>query len=450
MKRVQLSRGLLLTFALPAIMQGFTHTAAGQVLPGIYAKHFGLSLSALGVAVLICKIFDAVTDPIIGVWSDATRRRSGSRKGWVLCGALITAVALWFLLRPPQDVTIVYFTALYLAVYAGWTITEIPYRAWSLELTGDYAGRTRIAVWLLVMALTGAILVFLVPMASQQLGLAPTQEITPKTLAVCALLIAFGLPLFALGAVLRVPDGEYSVEPQRESWSNLLRSVVRNRPLLYLNGVFLLQSLAAGMTNGVAFLYIDVHMGLGDKVAVLLLITVPVAVCAAPLWGWLCNRYEKHRTWAVAMAGGALMSALMGLVPPSDAAFAPLAALMLLNFFFGAASGVAMPSLLGDVVDYGRLTFGRDRAGVYFSFYTLIQKAVTGAGMGLGLVLLDIFGFQAGGGEQTAAGTFGIRFAFAFLPGAIALVAVPFLLRFPIDRAAQVRIRREVEAQGGP
>ncbi|MGB0219079.1 MAG: MFS transporter [Sinimarinibacterium flocculans] len=440
------TRGLLLTFSLPAIMQGFTHTAAGQVLPGIYAKHFGLSLGALGVAVLVCKIFDAVTDPVIGVWSDHTRRRSGSRKPWVLGGALFTAVALWLLLRPPPDVTIFYFTALYLAVYAGWTVTEIPYRAWSLELTSDYTGRTQVAVWLFAMALLGAVLVFLVPMASKALGLAPTQEITPQTLALCALLIAFGLPAFALIAVLRVPAGEFVAEPQRESWRELLRSVVRNRPLLYLNAVFLLQSLAAGMTNGVAFLFIDVHLGLGEKVAALLLITVPIAVLSAPVWGWLCNRYEKHRTWAVALAAGAVASGLLGLVPPGEGGFVPLIALLLLNFFFGAASGVAMPALLGDVVDYGRLEYGRDRAGVYYSFYTLIQKAVTGAGMGLGLVLLDLFGFRAQGGEQTATAVFGIQFAYAFLPCLIGLLAVPLMWRFPIGRAQHAEIRARLAA----
>jgi Na+/melibiose symporter-like transporter len=438
----------LLAFALPAAMQGFTHTIALQVLTGLYAKSFGLSLAALGSAVLLCKVFDAAIDPLIGVASDAAHRRSGSRKSWVLGGSLLTALALWFLLRPEPGVGIVYFTLWFLAVYAGWTITEIPYRAWSAELTQDYVDRTRIAVWVLVLSLLGAIAVFVVPLAMQALGHAATPEFTLQTLAVCALITGVALPAFSIVAVKRVPDGVATTERGGERWHEIVTSIIRNRPLLLLNLMFLLQALSAGMCNGVAFLYFDVYMGLGQKLAVLLLITVPIAVFAAPVWGWLCGRFEKHRAWAFAVGANGVAIALVPLVQPGPDAFAPMAVLLLLNFFFGAAAGVAVPAMLGDVVDYGRLKFGRDRAGTYYAFYALIQKAVTGVGMALGLLILDRFAFKASGGAQTAAGTFGVQLAYAYLPALLLLVIVPLLLRYPITRSRHAQILRELEGRG--
>ncbi len=433
---------LLAVFALPALLQGFTHTAASQVLTGIYAKYLGLSLSALGTAVLISKIFDAVADPVIGAWSDALHRRGVSRKPWMAVGTIVMTTALYFLFMPPEGVSIFYFTAWYLMLYVGWTAIEIPYKAWSIELTSDYQTRTRIAVILLVTALVGALLVFVVPLLGPVLGFAETKEFTPHTLAVFALIVVISAPLLTWPALRLVPAGELPVERQKLHFRELYRAIVDNKPLLYVTGVFLLYSFASGMTKGVTFLYLDVYLGLGDQIAPLLVVTVPMAIVAAPVWGWICNHMERHRAWALGALGGAVATGLMGFVTPGEAAFLSLAVLMTLNFFFDAAAPVAMPSMLGDVVDFGRLEFGQDHAGLYYSFYTFMQTAITGAGMAAGMIVADFFGFDAAAKAQTTAGITGLKAAYCYLPAAITLAVVPFLLHFPISRARQAEIAR--------
>ncbi|TJY55406.1 MFS transporter [Sinimarinibacterium sp. CAU 1509] len=440
MRTTTLSRGMLLAFSLPAIMQGFTHTAAGQLLSGVYAKFLGLPLGALGTAVLACKIFDAVTDPLIGVISDAHKRRGGSRKSWVVAGSLLAAFALWFLLRPPEGVGIAYFTVWYLLVYLGWTVAEIPYRAWSVEITQDYQDRTRVAVWLFVTALVGAIVVFVVPILGPVIGFAESQEVTPVTLSVLALITAVATPVLCLVAIRRVPEGTAATETHDEAPAQLLHSVVGNRPLLWLTGLFLMYSFASGMMQGVLFLYVDVYLGLSKHLAVVLLITGPMAVLATPIWGWLCGRYEKHRAWAFAATGQAIAVALMGLVTPGESALGLVIALTLLNFFFGAAAGVAMPALLGDVVDYGSLQFRRECAGTYYAFYTLMQKSISGAGIAAGMFLIARFGFDATSAAQTPNAVAGIKLAYAYVPAALVLLTAPALLRFPIDRKRHAQI----------
>jgi len=135
--RQRLGRASLLVFALPAIMQGFMHAPAASLIQGIYAKHAGLPLVALGTAVLITRLFDAFTDPLIGWASDWWRQKTGSRKPFIVVGTLVTAVGLWFLYRPPEGVTISYFLVWFTVAYLGWTMTEIPYRAWSFELATE-------------------------------------------------------------------------------------------------------------------------------------------------------------------------------------------------------------------------------------------------------------------------------------------------------------------------
>ena len=78
----------LLCFTLPQIgfILLFTPTV---ILAGIYAKYFGLSLVELAGVTLLARIFDAVTDPLVGYWSDRVRERTGSRKIFIVSGGLI-------------------------------------------------------------------------------------------------------------------------------------------------------------------------------------------------------------------------------------------------------------------------------------------------------------------------------------------------------------------------
>ena len=67
-------------YAIPSIGMALISSPVTPVLGGIYAKHFGLSLAAIASVMLIARIFDAVTDPVIGYYSDRWRIRTGSRK----------------------------------------------------------------------------------------------------------------------------------------------------------------------------------------------------------------------------------------------------------------------------------------------------------------------------------------------------------------------------------
>ena len=81
-----LPRLLCFTFPQVGLILLFVPTT---ILAGIYAKYFGLSLAELGSITLLARIFDAVTDPLVGYWSDRVRERTGSRKVFIVAGGLI-------------------------------------------------------------------------------------------------------------------------------------------------------------------------------------------------------------------------------------------------------------------------------------------------------------------------------------------------------------------------
>ena len=122
-----------LAYAMPHIGITLLTIPVAMVLGGIYAKYSGLSLTAIGTVMLVARLFDAVTDPLIGYCSDRKRVQTGTRKPFIVLGALALAPCSYFLFVPHEGVSIAYFTFWYLAFYLALTIFWIPYMAWANE-----------------------------------------------------------------------------------------------------------------------------------------------------------------------------------------------------------------------------------------------------------------------------------------------------------------------------
>eukprot|EP00456_Euglypha_rotunda_P002413 TRINITY_DN104599_c0_g1_i1.p1 TRINITY_DN104599_c0_g1~~TRINITY_DN104599_c0_g1_i1.p1 ORF type:complete len:179 (-),score=41.06 TRINITY_DN104599_c0_g1_i1:5-541(-) len=152
-----LKRSLLISFILPTLVLGFMHGPEGQI-QGIYAKHAGLSLSSLAGALLLTRLFDAITYPLIGHWCDRSFARNGNRHAWIIAGTAISVLGMWFLMRPPADVGIVYFGIWMAVIYLGWKIIEIPLQAWSYGLTQVDGQRARVQAWRVLATLLGTVL----------------------------------------------------------------------------------------------------------------------------------------------------------------------------------------------------------------------------------------------------------------------------------------------------
>lgn len=439
------SRLTLLIFAFPAILQSFMHGPAGAVLQGVYAKHVGLALTALGTAILISRVFDAITDPLIGYLSDRTFEKTGSRKPWVIGGMVISIFAVWQLYNPGPDVTPMSFTLWFVLAYLGWTMVEIPYRSWGLGLSHDYSERTRVMTWVAVGTTLGGIAFFFMPFIQQAMGIVETTEITPVTLAGTAIVVAIGLPVAVLLAAWLVPNGSGDIAETgtklADSFGLLVKSVIQNGPLLYITGVFLFMGITAGMGGGLLYLYVDVYLGLGEQLPALLLLAGPILLLSTPLWGWACARFEKHRTLAFAVVVQSLTSLAFAFVPTGGSGFAILAPIMIINLMTQGAGLVAFPAMMGDIADYGRLKFGHDRTGTYFAFFTMAQKAIGGIGVSLGLFVAAWFGFDAMSAEQTTSGVFGMKLSMAYVPAFAALFTVPAIWFFPINKARQEEIQ---------
>ena len=98
-----------ITYATPSVGLSLL-TGSLALLPVIYAKYYGLTLTTIATVMLVARIFDAITDPLIAHYSDLYQRKYGTRKPFILLGGLGCTVCIYFLCVPVGGVTITYFT----------------------------------------------------------------------------------------------------------------------------------------------------------------------------------------------------------------------------------------------------------------------------------------------------------------------------------------------------
>ena len=430
---MKLSRKVLAAYAAPAFSQALIHGPVGTVIQGIYGKHFGVALASIALVLVVSRVFDAITDPIIGYMSDRYRTRWGHRKPWLVGGSFVAVVACWFLYVPPGTVSATYFLIWFLIAYLGWTISEIPYRAWMAELSEDYDERTRIATWRTFARYMGFIAFYGIPL----LPFFETSEFTPETLRVTAILAAVALPTTAIIAALVVPEGEVRESAKKPSLRVAMPAIVRNKPLLIFLATYGTGGLATGCAFGMLFFFVDAHLGLGATLALLFVLGSPIGAATMPAWLWIANRLGKQKTWALAYTLAAIFQ-LGHLLIPTGPAGEPWLIMAFILVFAVSSVGVVVPAaLLADIVDYGRWKFKGDYAGTYYASQTMVEKGVEGLGVALGLAVASYFGFDPTLSEQTARGTFGLLLAFPVLPAVLTLITVPIIWWFPIDRRRQ-------------
>ena len=189
-------------YALPRVAS-ISLFAPINVVQGIYAKHYGLALTTIASVVLFARLFDAITDPIIGYLSDKSRIKSGTRKPTMILGAIVLASSGYLLYSPPNDVSALYFAFWFMVFYLGYTLFEVPHMAWGGEISKDTQEKNQTYTLRAVSAYIGAAFFYSIPL----LPIWETTGVTPGTLKFSAIVSGLLiLPLLYL-CMKRVPDG---------------------------------------------------------------------------------------------------------------------------------------------------------------------------------------------------------------------------------------------------
>ena len=436
-----LLRRVLLAYALPGFVVALPTIPVYLHLPALYGVELGLGLATTGLVLLLARVFDTVTDPLVGALSDRFRLGRNHRKPWIAVGALIAGLGLVRLLDPPSGAGSSYLLSWSVVLYAGWTMVAVPYTAWGAELSDDYHERTRITAWREGLALLGILGAGVLTAATAAVGWSERESIA----ALAWLAVALGLlviPLLLWVVPERTASQRAGLTQAQQSLWHALATLRRNRPFLRLLSAWFLNGLANGIPAALFFIYLEHGLGAGEQERPLFVLAYfAAAILSVPLWRAASHRFGKHRSWCWAMLGACLAFALVPAIPTGG--YVAFAAVCLIT---GAALGadlVLPPAIQADVVDYQALRAREAQAGMQFALWGMSTKLALAGAVGLALPGVAALGFDPEAPSDS--GRLSLVVIYALLPVVIKAMAIAVVWRFPLTASKHAVIRRRLE-----
>jgi oligogalacturonide transporter len=429
-----------------------------MTLVGIYYLHFltdvvRLSPALAGVAILLSKGWDAVSDPLMGMISDRTRSRMGRRRPYFLAGVplvFFAMVALWY----PADLStetgrFAFALCSYLFFSSVLTMVLIPYYALGPELALEYNERSKLMAVRLVFATAGSMATSIVPL----LIVHGVESVHTGYITIGLVFgAAFSLPFLAVFLLTRERT-EFRQPPRSFSFRETFVEPVRIRSFRSVLVMYLFTLVATDLILAIAMYFMTYYLGLQEGTSLAVGSILVVQVVAIPGYFFLSKKTDKRTTFIVSAViwVTALLSSL-ALRPGVGTAW-----VMAFGGFVGLGTSGMLTmvwSLFADVPDVDELESGLRREGVFSGIFTFARKASSAIGLFLVSVVLELAGFQSPSQdmvdgvrtivvqEQSRTFVTALRLAFAFLPLVFVGVAIVAAIRFPLTAELHARLNR--------
>lgn len=441
-------------------------------LPFFYSNIFGLSLAHAGTLVLVTKLYDAVSDPVMGLIADRTNTRWGKYRPYLLWIAIPFAVAgvLAFFTPQTDNYTFkhVYAYVTYILMMTVYTAINVPYGAMLGVMTDDSREKSVFSSFRMFFAFIGSFIAMgsfepLLKLRQSIVGTLPAEwtlaDSTPAdwTIAVSVIGIVCAV-LFILSFVMtreRVTEAEMAKEPVREnsdetaktSVAEDLKALVANGPWWMLLGGGIAILLFNCVRGGAAAYYFADVLGTNAIFTLALFLTVGEisqlvgVVVTVPV----SEKIGKKATFLLVLVAVTILSIIVAFLPETPAG---MWALLVSQILICIAIGINSPllwSMFADVADYSELKNGRASTGLIFSSSSMAQKFGAAFGSAIVLWVLMAFGYDnAKGAVQTPEALATIKALISWIPAIGSAAGIAIMLGYPLTDKKMSDIRQEL------
>ena len=285
----RLSVPQLMLFCGPSVPMAMLLAPLIIYLPTYYATEVGISLFWVGAAFMVARLWDGVTDPLIGILSDASHSRFGRRRIWIIAGLIPLMASAWFLCRPQGQVGPFYLFLWLIIFYISWTSVQVPYLSWSSELSTNYHDRSRIFAFRESGTILGIGVAYGVPIL-----LLPADAPLNQILDIFIITLLIILPLTLLPAAFCTKEAPPK-KIEKPDWGALYTAMLTNKPYRYFIVVVLIVFTAVNISDAVYILLVTQHLQLPGAFMSMVLIQYAAAIVFAPVTLKLSRRYGRHR-----------------------------------------------------------------------------------------------------------------------------------------------------------
>lgn len=367
-------------------------------LPQYYADEFGLSLSVIGLALLVARMFDVITDPLIGLLSDRYHYQF-SRSKQVLTGLVILLFALYALFFPlVTSPSFSYLFLLSFLTYQAWTIIQVPYQTMAAEISVQPLHKTQLTSAREGMSILGVLFILIVPFA---LGL-PTNHSDFYSFfmfSAAITLIFAGLVLFKINWLpsiipSTIPNLNSNTEKalqttSRASFKSISKQLLlHNRHVFSVMPAYFLNNLANALPATLFVFFVSDYLKLEQYTGIFLLIYFLAGLVALPLWIKVSKKIGKEKTWQLSMLLASLFFCLVFWLEPGEIWFFGVICVLT-----GLSLGIdlAIPaSIQADITQQIKRTKDiQEVKGFIFGIWSMLTKLALAVAVGLSLPALD-------------------------------------------------------------
>ena len=373
-----------------------------------------------GTAILIPRLWDAITDPFMGLISDRTKTRIGRRRPYLLVGSILFGIGFWLLLSPPEGLTefqnVMYFSVMYIFVGTAFTIYDVPFSSMAAEMTDDYKERTTLIGFKMISARSGIVLAAYV---------SPIIYLSTDNLkdgfALLGLIGGVFITVMGLIAFFSTKNAKM-VQPKNTNMSFKeinpfiqTKELVQNKPFARLFSLFMLQNLAIGASAS-TLIYFIINILKVDQsfIGTLFTLGAVVSLLVTPIWVVISQKIGKKKAFGIAILIVAVV--MIAAFFLNSNYFYLIFVLYVIVGFSDAGTQLMPNSMVPDTVEFDEALTGERREGVIFGAWAFCRKSGMAGGAFLASIVLSVFGYESGALEQSDSALWGIRFAYAGIP----------------------------------
>lgn len=442
----RVSWATVFSFGMPGLGAGYMY-----LMLSLYVMKFATDVLLIAPAIMglifsASRIWDAISDPLVGYLSDRTRIRYGRRRSWILASTLPIGAAFIMVFAPPQGLSgaglAIWMGVAVIGFYSAMTVFFVPHLSLGAELSSNYHERSRLFGVRHGFYTFGSILSlisFYILISAEQQGQAVVREAAYQ-LALLASVVMVVLILLSVGQLRERADyqGRVNANP-----FHAFRDVWRNPHARLLIIVTFIEHVGSAAIGALTLYVAQYVVGAPLWAPVMILCYMIPSSLSVPMWIPLSRRFGKVRLWMFSMVLTGCSFGAMFALPFLDGVGFKIGYICVAAFFAGLAAGCGgtlSPSIQGDVIDYDEMVTGERKEGSYFAAWNFVYKGATGV-----MLLLTGFVLQLSGFVPNQPQSMTVQVAMVTLYGLFPLVCYGIgaylFRRFSLDEAEHAKIR---------
>lgn len=431
--------GEKITYGFGNLAANLMITTANGFITYFYTDVVGLTISVVGSILLFARVFDGITDILMGVIVDRTSTVKGKARPWIKRMIIPYALALILLFTSPsflpQEMKAFYAFATYVISLAGvYTMTMVPYNTMLGTTTSDSKERGFLSTSRTIFGFLGAFLVNgIVLKVVGMFGEVTEASSWTKMAAVFALVSVVLLTILYKNSkerVLETDEAYVAEQVEKVPVMDNVKALFKNKYWVIMISTMLIGFISSGL-GGINIYYAQYILGDVEKVAVIGMLSFAPIIVGSFFTPIIMAKMSKRNAMILGNAVVIIGTIILALFPEN---YDLIKVGLIVRGLGLAPTAVASYAMLGDVADYGEWKTGIRSDGLIFSAGTFGEKVGSGLGGLLIGIVMSIGGYVAGAAAQTPGTIFAIKALFAYIPILLGVISIVLMFFYDLDK----------------